>query len=65
MLFECSISDRKGLSCYECNVWKAGYGHLCEEPRIVHDCTVCMKIETVVNFGYYRNKPGCKYLVNC
>lgn len=45
------------VKCYECNVWKAGYGHMCNNPRIREDCTVCMKIETSVKTGYYKNKP--------
>lgn len=45
------------IKCYECNVWKAGYGHLCDNPRIREGCTACMKVDTTVRMGYYKNKP--------
>ncbi|KAK2169788.1 hypothetical protein LSH36_7g17022 [Paralvinella palmiformis] len=46
------------LRCIECNVWKAGYGHLCDNPLIRDDCLasstiisrVCVKTK-VPEFG--------------
>ena len=46
-------------NCYECNVWKAGYGHVCDRPRNRTGCWACMKIESVVFMGYYKNTPRC------
>jgi len=51
------ICTAEALRCYECNVWKAGYGHLCNNPRIRDDCIFCMKLETKIYVGYYKNKP--------
>jgi hypothetical protein len=45
------------MSCYECNVWKAGYGQLCDNPRIRTGCYACMKVETIIFMGYYKNTP--------
>lgn len=53
----CLVGSGLALQCYECNVWKAGYGHLCDNPRIRDDCTVCMKTETTLFMGYYKNTP--------
>jgi len=64
LIFERGISkDVQSLRCYECNVWKAGYGHLCDNPRIVSGCTVCMKIETTIYMGYYKNKPRSSTII--
>ena len=49
------------LRCIECNVWKAGYGHLCDNPLIRDDCLACMKTETTIFMGYYKNTPRCEY----
>jgi len=45
------------MKCYECNVWKAGYGQLCNNPRIRSGCYACMKVETIIFMGYYKNTP--------
>jgi len=45
------------MNCYECNVWKAGYGQLCDNPRIRPSCFACVKIETIIFMGYYKNTP--------
>jgi len=45
------------MSCYECNVWKAGYGQLCDNPRIRTGCYACTKFETIIFMGYYKNTP--------
>ena len=50
------------VKCYECNVWKAGYGHLCAEPRIRNDCMYCMKLDTQMWTGYYKDTPRCESL---
>ena len=56
-IFPSDCAAYADVSCYECNVWKAGYGHQCDNPRIRDDCTACMKTETVVYMGYYKNTP--------
>ena len=53
------------IRCMECNVWKAGYGHLCDNPLVRDDCLVCMKTETTIFMGYYKNTPRCKYKQLC
>jgi len=45
------------IDCYECNVWKAGYGQLCDNPRIRPGCYACVKFETTIFMGYYKNTP--------
>jgi len=51
----------KLMACYECNVWKAGYGQLCDNPRIRTGCYACMKVETIIFMGYYKNTPRRTY----
>ncbi|ELT89871.1 hypothetical protein CAPTEDRAFT_223747 [Capitella teleta] len=51
------IQQGSALKCLECNVWKAGYGHMCDNPRVRDDCTVCMKTETTIFMGYYKDTP--------
>lgn len=51
------LTTANALQCYECNVWKAGYGNECIQPRIRSNCTACMKIETTVFMGFYKNTP--------
>lgn len=57
------FSTGLAVKCYECNVWKAGYGHLCENPRVREDCLVCMKTETTIYMGYYKNVPRKSVIV--
>ena len=57
------LLETLALKCYECNVWKAGFGNLCEDPRTVEGCTVCMKVTTTIYMGYYKNHPRCKYFL--
>lgn len=45
------------VKCYECNVWKAGYGQECDNPRIRPNCYACLKVETVIFMGYYKSTP--------
>jgi len=49
------------LNCYECNVWKAGYGYPCYQPRNKTNCITCMKIETTIFMGFYKNTPRSKW----
>lgn len=51
------VASVSALSCYECNVWKAGYGYRCYEPRNKTNCITCMKFETTVFMGFYKNTP--------
>ena len=53
-LFSTAVS---ALDCYECNVWKAGYGYQCYQPRNRTNCVTCMKIETTIFMGFYKNTP--------
>jgi len=48
------------VNCYECNVWKSGYGYTCDQPRNKSNCITCMKIETTTFMGYYKNTPRSK-----
>ena len=41
-------------------MWKAGYGHVCDKPRNRTGCWACMKIESVVFMGFYKNTPRCE-----
>ena len=49
------------LDCYECNVWKAGYGYTCDKPRNKTGCITCMKFETTIFMGFYKNTPRSKW----
>jgi len=52
-----NAAETTRMNCYECNVWKAGYGQLCDNPRIRSGCYACMKVETIIFMGYYKNTP--------
>jgi len=52
-----NVAPTSLMNCYECNVWKAGYGQLCDNPRIRPGCYACMKVETIIFMGYYKNTP--------
>lgn len=73
MIFLQIVSQRKTIRCYECNVWKAGYGNLCEErkgsrvevrKRIKEGCNVCISLITIAKIGYYRNTPRYSRIVS-
>ncbi|KAI0242805.1 hypothetical protein LSAT2_011020 [Lamellibrachia satsuma] len=53
----CLVSAVTSLKCYECNVWKTGYGQTCEIPRIRQSCTACIKYSTKIYMGFYKNRP--------
>lgn len=63
-LLVCLLASASGLTCYECNVWKAGYGHLCEAPRNRTNCITCMKIETTIFMGFYKNTPKTATIIS-
>jgi len=52
-----NVAPTSLMNCFECNVWKAGYGQLCDNPRIRSGCYACMKVETIIFMGYYKNTP--------
>jgi len=54
------FSTVSAVNCYECNVWKSGYGYTCDEPRIKYNCITCMKIDTTIFMGFYKNTPRSK-----
>ncbi|KAK2187043.1 hypothetical protein NP493_180g07026 [Ridgeia piscesae] len=56
-IFSCLAGVVLSLKCYECNVWKTGYGMTCKAPRIRPHCTVCMKFSTTIYMGYYKGIP--------
>lgn len=64
VIFIVIVNAAFAVKCYECNVWKAGYGHLCDNPRIREDCIVCMKTETTIYMGYYKNVPRTSVIVS-
>lgn len=53
----CVVKSVSAVTCYECNVWKSGYGYTCDEPRIKYNCITCMKIDTTIFMGFYKNTP--------
>jgi len=63
VITKCQGKESTDLKCWECNVWKAGFGHLCDNPREVGDCTVCMKVETTIFMGYYKNSPRTSTII--
>jgi hypothetical protein len=62
--FICFLASVSALTCYECNVWKAGYGNLCSAPRNRSGCLTCMKIETTVFMGFYKNTPRTSTIIS-
>lgn len=64
LFFVSAISLALGMKCYECNVWKAGYGNLCDQPRVRDGCFGCMKTETTIFMGYYKNTPRYSTIVS-
>jgi hypothetical protein len=60
----CLLATATGMRCYECNVWKAGYGNLCIQPRIRDKCISCMKIETTIFMGFYKNTPRTSTVIS-
>lgn len=64
LLLASTFSFTYGMKCYECNVWKAGYGNLCDQPRIRDNCYGCMKTETTIFMGYYKNTPRYSTIIS-
>jgi hypothetical protein len=64
LVMSCLLMTAEGLRCYECNVWKAGYGNLCIQPRIRENCITCMKIETTIFMGFYKNTPRTSTVIS-
>lgn len=58
--FHGQIGQTGKFSCWECNVWKAGYGVLCIDPRVREQCFVCMTVNTTIYMGYYKDTPRRK-----
>ncbi|CAH1786267.1 unnamed protein product [Owenia fusiformis] len=52
------------LQCYECNVYKGGYGVKCTEPMIRNKCHTCLKIETRIKLFYYWNNPSDSVVIS-
>jgi len=55
--FHGQIGQTGKYQCWECNVWKAGYGVLCINPRVREQCFVCMTVNTTIYMGYYKDTP--------
>lgn len=62
--FHGQIGQTGKFQCWECNVWKAGYGVLCINPRVREQCFVCMTVNTTIFMGYYKDTPRRKQLRN-
>jgi hypothetical protein len=59
-----NVVETNLVQCYECNVWKAGYGQTCDNPRIRTSCYACMKVETTIFMGYYKNTPRFSTIIS-